>query len=601
MKKIYWMGLLATLLLGGCSEEDGLNSGNGGNELLGEQAYLTVRISDAGASTRGTAGNPEFEDGTADEHYVTGARFFFYDNGKEYVTEANVWDGGDADKTDDNIEFNGNTVIVLNGLEDQTFPKYMVTVLNAPADYQPGETLDAMLKTLSGGIYQGQTFIMSTTSYVHNANADGSTTPYFVTELTTANFQEEPIPTTVNDNVVEVYVERLAAKVTLDVSDQIGNKESNGLYKLNVTVAGDDNDDVENDATAGTDIYVKLLGWGLNATAKDSYMMKNIDESWKSEATGLGFGWNDASNFRSYWGMSYNYDDDADTAYPDNAEDVETDTNDELKLEYISAEGIKTTIDGKTPNYCAENTFPEAIASTAAARTSILLKAQICDEDGNSLDMVRYNGMLFYKNHYLSYVLNALSNSDKLNVWYQTKAVEGTEPAEYAQINESYVELADLGDGKVKVQLKKKTSTAEDEAVTTETQLYKRSGSGTEKDPYKFTPLTATDITEADNALASFDANNPAIGYNDGQMYYNIPIEHLRAFEANQTDPKEGNYGVVRNHHYVVTINKLENIGKGIFDPEEVIVPSDEDEEVYYVGASIHILSWKIVNQEVDL
>ena len=511
-----------------------------------------------------------------------------------------MWNGGDADKADDNIEFNGNTLIVLNGLEAQNFPKYMVTVLNAPADYQPGETLDAMLKTLSGGIYQGQNFIMSTTSYVHSANDDDdSVTPYFVTELTDNNFQEEPIPTTVNDNVVEVYVERLAAKVTLDVSDQIGNKGSNGLYKLNVTVAGDDNDDVENDATAGTDIYVKLLGWGLNATAKDSYMMKNIDESWKSDATGLGFDWNDAPNFRSYWGMSYNYDDDADTAYPNNAEDVEKDANDKLKLEYISANEIGTGVDGKTPNYCAENTFPEAIASTAAARTSILLKAQICDEDGNSLDMVRYNGMLFYKNHYLSYVLNALSNSGKLNVWYQTKAAEGTDPAEYAQINESYVELADLGDGKVKIQLKKKTPTT-GEAVTTEKPLYKRTGTGTQQDPYKFDPLTVTDITEADNALASFNANNPAIGYNGGLMYYNIPIEHLRPIVTGE-DLKEANYGVVRNHYYKVTINKLENIGKGIFDPEEVIVPSDEDEEVYYVGASIHILSWKIVNQEVDL
>lgn len=598
MKKIYWMGLLATLLLGGCSEEDGLNSGNGGNKPMDEQTYLTVRIMDAGASTRGTAGNPEFEDGTADEHYVTGARFFFYDNGKEYVTEANVWGGGDADKADDNIEFNGNTLIVLNGQEAQNFPKYMVTVLNAPADYQPGETLDAMLETLSGGIYQGQNFIMSTTSYAHDKNANGSVTPYFVTELIADNFQKEPISTTVNDNVVKVYVERLAAKVTLDVSDQIGNKESNGLYKLNVTVAGDDNDDVENGTTAGTDIYVKLLGWGLNATAKNSYMMKNIDESWKSEATGLGFVWNDASNFRSYWGMSYNYGD-AETAYPDNAEDVETDTNDKLKLEYISANEIETGVDGKTPNYCAENTFPEAIASTAAARTSILLKAQICDEDGNDLDMVRYNGMLFYKNHYFSYVLNALSNSNSLNVWHQTKAAEGTEPAEYAQIDKSLVELADLGDGKVKIQLKKKTPTT-GEAVTTEKPLYKRTGTGTQQDPYKFEPFTATDITDVDNTLASFNANNPAIGYNGGLMYYNIPIEHLRPIVTGE-DLKEANYGVVRNHYYKVTINKLENVGKGIFDPDEVIVPSDEDEEVYYVGASIHILSWKIVNQGVDL
>ena len=541
---------------------------------------------DAGANTRASGGNPEFEDGTDAEHNVKDASFFFYDAGEAYAAEASVWDGGDADgKANDHIEFNGNTVIVLHGQEKNNFPKYMVTVLNVPDGYKPGSTLDAMLATLSGGIYQGNgsnNFIMSTTSYARN------NTPYSVTELTADNFHKEPITNT--DAPVDVYVERLAAKVTLDVNDQIDNKTTNGLYKLNVTVAGDDNDDAE-DGTTGADIYVKLLGWGLNATAKNSYMMKNIDESWSS--TELGFEWNKANYFRSYWGMSYNYNDEA-TDYPTNAAGVTTDTD--CKLNYISAAAAATEL-GKSV-YCAENTFPAEIASTAAARTSILLKAQICDDSGNGLDMVRYNGMLFKKDHYLSYALNALSNSNSLNAWHQTKAAEGTEPAEYAQIDKSLVELADLGDGKVKIQLKKKTPTT-GETVTTEKPLYKRIGTGTQQDPYKFEPFTATDITDVDNTLASFNANNPATGYTDGLMYYNIPIEHLRAIEGD--DLKEANYGVVRNHYYKVTINKLENVGKGIFDPEEVIVPGDDDKTLYYVGASIHILSWKIVNQGVEL
>lgn len=257
MKKKYLMGggILTLLLLGSCSEENGLNPGNGGNELPDGQTYLTVRIMDAGANTRASGGNPEFEDGTDAEHNVEDASFFFYDAGEAYAAEASVWNGGDADGTaNDHIEFNGNTVIVLHGQEKNNFPKYMVTVLNVPDGYKPGSTLDAMLATLSGGIYQGNgsnNFIMSTTSYVRN------NTPYFVTELTADNFHKEPM--TDADTPVDVYVERLAAKVTLDVNDQIGNKTTNGLYKLNVTVAGDDNDDDE-DGTTGADIYVKLLG-----------------------------------------------------------------------------------------------------------------------------------------------------------------------------------------------------------------------------------------------------------------------------------------------------------------------------------------------------
>jgi len=59
---------------------------------------------------------------------------------------------------------------------------------------------------------------------------------------------------------------------------------------------------------------------------------------------------------------------------------------------------------------------------------------------------------------------------------------------------------------------------------------------------------------------------------------------------------------MVRNHHYVVTVDKLEKIGKGIFDGDEKIVPGDDpDGDIYYVGAKINILSWKIVSQNVEL
>lgn len=100
-------------------------------------------------------------------------------------------------------------------------------------------------------------------------------------------------------------------------------------------------------------------------------------------------------------------------------------------------------------------------------------------------------------------------------------------------------------------------------------------------------------------ATASADAT----AYNGGLMYYNIPIEHLNngAITENGIIP-EAKYGVVRNHHYVVTVDKLEKIGKGIFDGDEKIVPGDDpDGDIYYVGAKINILSWKIVSQNVEL
>ena len=582
MKKIFLWGLMATLALGSCTEDSGVASGNGETDGTEGTAYLTVRITNAGAGTK-AAGNEDkpFENGSETEHTVSDARFFFYDTAGDFVTEATVWNGGTAVEGDGNIEFDGNSVIVLRGLTSNNYPNYLVTALNVPAGFTPANTLTEMEKTLSGGeagIYKStsaKNFIMSTTSY---ARATGSTTPYYVTELQPSNFSLEPVVAN-PANVVDIYVERLAAKVTLGISDALKAKaDANGRYKLSVTVAGGDNDaesgNTETPAVAAEDIYVELLGWALNATAKSSYLVKNIDPAWTEQ--GLGFAWNDAANYRSYWGKAYNYGIDG---YPTEGGDVVTNQY----LNYISSDEITNTV-GTASAYCAENTNNATIAAKAAARTSILLKAKICDANGTALDMVRYNGVLFENESYIDYLLNA-TQAD-WDAWYCSAGTPGEAGATYTRMDKTCVELVDANNGKVNVQVK--------DGVT----LYKRSGT----DPdYSYTAFVDADYTSLNATLAAFNKTNVAIGYKGGLMYYNIPIEHLNPIEANQESVDEANYGVVRNHYYKVTVNTLENVGKGIYDPDEDIVPGDEDDERYYLGASIQILSWKIVEQGVDL
>ena len=593
MKKIFLWGLMATLALGSCTEDSGVASGNGETDGTEGTAYLTVRITNAGAGTKAAGNeNKPFENGSDTEHKVSDARFFFYDTTGDFVTEATVWNGGTAVEGHGNIEFDGNSVIVLRGLTSNKYPNYLVTALNVPAGFTPANTLTEMEKTLSGGeagIYKSisaKNFIMSTTSY---ARATGSTKPYYVTELQPSNFSLEPVVAN-PANVVDIYVERLAAKVTLGISDALkANADINGRYKLSVTVAGGDNDaesgNTETPAVAAEHIYVELLGWALNATAKSSYLVKNIDPAWTDQ--GLGFVWNDATNYRSYWGKAYNYGIDG---YPTEGGDVVTNQY----LNYISSDEITNTV-GTASAYCAENTNNATIAAKAAARTSILLKAKICDANGTALDMVRYNGVLFENESYIDYLLNA-TQAD-WDAWYCSNGTPGEAGATYTRMDKTCVELVDNGNGEVLVQLKKK-DTGESQAVETAVTLYKRSGT---EGSYTYTVFTETDITGLDATLAAFNETNVAIGYKGGLMYYNIPIEHLNPIEANQESVDEANYGVVRNHYYKVTVNTLENVGKGIYDPDEDIVPGDEDDERYYLGASIQILSWKIVEQGVDL
>lgn len=583
-KKALFFPVLAALMLAGCSNDDvsEVIQDETPKVFTGDEAYIAVRLCDAGSTmSRATTENPGYEYGSEDEHSVQNAYFYFYDANGVFVSEGSAWNNGtpSSDSPVGNIEFKSNNVVVLKGLTKKNYPKYMVTVLNRPSDFEYGTTLDQMEKTLSGGIKDGnKNFVMSTTSWAGQKNADGNDMKYFVTEVKESNFSLEPIDHKTNyTNYVTVYVERLAAKVTLNVSSTLESTTINDkkYYKIKATVAGEDNNN--NDDKATENLYVELLGWKLNATAKNSYMVKNLNENWTD--TELGFAWNKRTDFRSFWGKSFNY---GQSGYPANASEA----SDCKYLDYFNLDDNLVDL-GKSA-YCAENTNTSDIVSGnfPSAVTSILVKAKVCDEKGNALDLVRFNGMLFKQSSFLEYVLNVMNAKGLLNVWVEITP-EGSSDKKYKQIDTDNVELTDAGDGKVIVVLK--------EGV----KLYERSG---QEGSYTYTEMTNFSTVE-NNLKKEFDG---AVGYDSGLMYYNIPIEHLN--ETNKTNGvydgiKEGNYGVVRNHHYYVTINKLEKIGKGIYNPNEVIVPGgdDDDKDTYYVGATIHILSWKIVSQNVEL
>lgn len=575
MKKLFF-GLFACASLCACSnDESGVIPDDTPKVFTGDEAYINVRLADAGSLTRAQEG--EFEYGT-NEQSVKNAFFYFYDADGVFVAQGDVWTGGNASTTNPagNIEFTGNNVVVLKELGRKNYPKYMVAVLNKPTGFLYGNTLGEMQTVLADGnaegIYYPSTtnnvttdyFTMSTTSYT-----EAGRSAYFVTEVKEENFLPEPM-TDINAiaNTVTVYVERLAAKVTLNVSGQLV-KDANGRYPIKATVAGEDNS-AGNDDVASEELYVELLGWKLNATAKRSYMVKNIDATWANGD--LGFTWNRPTDYRSHWGKSFNY---GLSGYPDNAAGVPANSE---YLNYVDLENGLTALGA--PAYCAENTNTSAVvtADFPSAVTSILLKAKVCDASGNALDLVRYNGVLFRHDSFLEYVLNVLKARNQHTVWYENgKDAQGN--TAYTQIGKEYVKLENTGDGEVK-------------AVFTnelEIPLYAEDGSSCSEE--------IIDALNDDLAAASAGA----VAYNGGLMYYNIPIEHLNNDAAENGTVPEAKYGVVRNHHYVVTIDKLEKIGKGIFDGNEKIVPGDPNDDTYYVGAKINILSWKIVSQNVEL
>ena len=109
--------------------------------------------------------------------------------------------------------------------------------------------------------------------------------------------------------------------------------------------------------------------------------------------------------------------------------------------------------------------------------------------------------------------------------------------------------------------------------------------------------------TDSDLALGFLGSVvEPANKYTKGCMYYAIPIEHFGMATTAGTDPKplEGNYGVVRNNFYKVSIGTIKSLGHGIDDVTEPIVPGDR-KKPYYIAAKINILSWQLATQTADL
>ncbi|MBP3532763.1 MAG: hypothetical protein J6J75_00500, partial [Alistipes sp.] len=244
MKKIISIGLAASLAFAGCSTDE-TNVSNG--TITGESAaYMNVRIVDV-AGTRATAG--DFELGTAEEQDVLTADFYFYDAAGNFVTTANVWNGGTSGSYEEgNVEFNGNTVVALKGLTDTSLPKYVVTILNRPAAFTHGNTLDEMQTLLSneaatdGGFKNGNYFIMTTSSYVRSGDEK-----YFVTVLDDSNFVTDPGD--IDDaKRVTIYVERLAAKIKVTFTKKEGVdgalvpvEGKDDTFAMKMTVAGDPN------------------------------------------------------------------------------------------------------------------------------------------------------------------------------------------------------------------------------------------------------------------------------------------------------------------------------------------------------------------------
>ncbi len=403
MRKLIFGLAVCAGLFWACSNDDVVTTGGGTDNVLSGEgvAYLTVRIKDVNSSsTRATDGG--FAYGTTDEQAVNNAYFYLYDENDDYVAYGSLGNvSGTAQgtagetTTDATIEWESATVVAIWGLTDPSVPTKMVTVLNQPSTFSGvNKDLATLKKELAGTAWGDTTngFVMSTSVYMRS----GAVVDY--TTLTAADFSLEPIDITTDypNGGVDVYVERLAAKVGVNVDSTITTLATN-TYAVSSNVLANFPMGAPTSETQAGSIAIEVLGFDVDAVARDAYMLKHIDTDWNF----TGFSWNSGDNYRSYWAESPNYG--ITHEYPGSSlgytADDEEGTGLDQYLRYVDLKS-PTAIGGTT--YCGENTNTAGTTGVITATdntglTNILVKAQVIDYDPNGIntkgiDLVEYHG-----------------------------------------------------------------------------------------------------------------------------------------------------------------------------------------------------------------
>ena len=523
--------------------DSGSPSGKG--EL--ERSYISVTLKSDDASTRA---DDSFEYGESAERYVENVHFFFFKSdgtafpvnaagGKNYLSfnvNSNGTQPGETGNPNEgpNVSDVKDKILVFDNYKGE-YPSYIVAVLNWDSKHlQPSYTLDNLYNTLAGIRNSSDHFVMSTSVYADMHGQVIKANPLTINNIGKTEAQAKANP-------VEIYVERISAKVQVEAKGDVAGKEA--TYDVDQSVG-----DVA--------VYAKVLKWELYNEYHQSIILKHIyPETW-GIAGQIGFLWNDPNRFRSYWGASYT------GSFP-------SDNKFDWANNGLAPGGVA---------YCAENTR-QAVKDgegnvTSDPRTKVIVKAQLVDAAGNAVEVASW-----YGHNYIG---------------------EGAVRAEIASLLESEIYYADGTEYKCigGSDLKAVPSHMAPEGTEIEAYevFFQLSDEGTAKDWFVYSNAegykSATD--EAINArLANVQ---PALVYKNGMTYYFTEIKHLGSADS------ASEYGIIRNHVYKVNISDVKGFGTPVYDPDvDVEVPERPKDTNSYVAAQVYILSWKVVKNDYSV
>lgn len=573
------------LTVASCSSED-VAGGDSQNDK-GGTSFLAVNIENVGSAPASRSSYEQnkgtYEDGTADESKITNVRFYFFNgDGTPYLLDNNGSEKQPVNFLDQKVETAGNdhdhtaeiktkAVLVLKG-ETKAVPASVIAVINPEVldntTLQSGTmTLSELRTSATGSTFYDKTngFVMSNSVY-ESAGQDVCSTPVANSVFATS---EDAMK-----NPVDIYVERVNAKVNAKIdadyqrtgeTEKAWTKNADGKYQIevgsiDVTTYADNTNAAPTKNTYP--VYAVVQGWQLADADGKAEVCKQIKTSWYAGELGIS-PWTTSDYHRCFWSKSVPFTSGAQGGANHPVNPKFTDITQSLSGEF-SAEPVYTL--PNTPDQVVTN---PTISLNTLTKLIVAAKLVYKDKNGNynPAQVCQYRGLTYLgEDAVKKQIVGGFAK-------YFKKTATGYQSIEASDITFKTV----LGSSEVK----------DYEVVATLAsnvgELYVKDGETTYKTVSK---------DDVNAALAKEEAQ---VRSTDGATYYYTPIKHLG--DAG----KLGEYGIVRNHSYQVTIQNIKGFGTPVYDPKKEIDPMIPSDENTYLAASIKVLSWRVVSSKVDL
>ena len=88
--------------------------------------------------------------------------------------------------------------------------------------------------------------------------------------------------------------------------------------------------------------------------------------------------------------------------------------------------------------------------------------------------------------------------------------------------------------------------------------------------------------------------------YNEGRMYYSVPVSGSENQSSLNFGLTTGDFGAVRNHWYHYRFTSLSSVGIPVHNPDQPIVPNKEP-SILGLSFEVRIIPWHIVDEEVNI